>query len=109
MSTTHGTHDAVAERGMSVAQVHSLPHSLRHIDKHTALEQAICMAHMLDVFAMSLAGGDWTYADEAKHGLEFFTKLMIDKMEIAAGRYEFPFLTHDRSAPVLAKRNDPEE
>ena len=90
----------------------SLPRSLRHCTKEDALDEAINMTHLLRIFVMLASKEDFNqvyHTEEAQKGIECFTELLLDKLEIAGGYYEFPLTSRDDNAPILAKRENPNE
>lgn len=84
--------------------VHSLPWSLRHCSPNDALNEAHCLAVFLKGVTTSEDNGSNTATGDWKQGLYLCFNLLIDKLDIAAGEYKFPMLTHDSDAPKLCER-----
>ena len=90
------------------AYVKSLPWNLRHCNMQVAAEEARDIAAFLsevvttprvdNIDPTDMAYGDWN------NGLRQCFFLLIDKLDILAGDYDFPVLTHDNKAPRLCRR-----
>ena len=101
--------DVQETQGENAVHVDSLPWSLRHCGPNNALDDAKSIAVFLYETTTTervsglrpddVALGDW------HEGLRQCFHLLIDKLDIASGTYEFPSLTHERSAPCLCRRH----
>jgi hypothetical protein len=85
------------------AYLTSLPRCLRHGNKEEALTDAISISKSLNILFMSLADEEWADGKAAGKGLDLFTALLLDKLEIAADVYKFPLGTW-KDVPALAER-----
>lgn len=99
-----------ADTGNPAPEVHvqSLPWSLRHCGHHNALEDARALAAFLNE-ATTTERIDGMAPDDTNLGnwrevLGLCFRLLVDKLDIAAGIYKFPTLTHDNHAPRLCER-----
>ena len=82
----------------------SLPRCLRHCGKGDSIQEAIQIAKMLHILFMSLEDDGWTDRKDGLKGLELVLELLLDKLEIAAGEYKFPFLAYGEDVPALVER-----
>jgi len=90
------------------ARHESLPRCLRHAFSDSALKDAISIVKAINILSMAVNDNDWFDAKDAMRGVEHVTKLLLDKLEIAAGIYKFP-MSGTSNDPALAERVEDEE
>ncbi|MDR1660665.1 MAG: hypothetical protein LBR94_10110 [Desulfovibrio sp.] len=83
----------------------SLPRSLRHGYKECLLLDAKGLVYFLQDFAAMVPDADLVIRDEAWYGMQVVLDLLLDKIEIGMGWYNFPMSApDDGDAPALAER-----
>ena len=86
----------------------SLPRSLRHHGKGNAMADAKELLHMLYGISTYLTDEQIDAPIEQFKGLRLVIDLVIDKLDIADGSYEFPTFSYAGDLPALARRTDHE-
>jgi hypothetical protein len=91
-----------------VEEVHvdSLPRSLRHIDKDDSLHEASVLVRFLVGVAPSFADKDNGLVEQGARGFEILLNLILDKIEIGRGIYNFPETSMSENAPALVEREE---
>jgi hypothetical protein len=86
-----------------LASADSLPRSLRHHARGEALDDAIDMVHTLILITESLSDDVCTDTGAVKRGVSCYMDLLLDKLEIAAGEYQFPFVGSNSDEGLAAR------
>lgn len=84
----------------------SLPHSLRHASSADALDDARDLAFFLRDVVFLTRNAEINMEKDAQRGMETVMGLLIDKIEIADGRYLFPLVGAPDTTENLARRKE---